>query len=246
MIIKDLINKQLSAKGKKCFSTLIREPRVKRLYEANDAYCSNILNLVHHGRSHALRTCYFQVLLIDLINRIKEANKLKFLWVDSGLVNEKQMNLCAYFAAYLHDIGNVINRKYHGLVGSLMSREYALPILKKYYRNAEEMQCIISNLIFEHSPKTGASPTSIESETMYLADKLDISQERVKNLKNGNLLELATMSVKQIDLGLKNNKVLINFKLESKNGLFRVSKFKEKIKRLKHLKKLLVIRARVK
>lgn len=81
----------------------------------------------------------------------------------------------AQIAAYLHDIGNVINRIEHSQSGAVM----AFRILDKLNMPAPDTAKIIS-AIGNHDEGTGV-PIDYISAALILADKSDVRRSRVRN-----------------------------------------------------------------
>ncbi len=92
--------------------------------------------------------------------------------------SEEEINL-AQIAAFMHDIGNVINRIDHAQSGAVMS----FRILDKLGMNPESISKII-NAIGNHDEST-ASPVSAIGAALILADKSDVRRSRVRqNIKS--------------------------------------------------------------
>ena len=77
-------------------------------------------------------------------------------------------------AGWIHDIGNAINRKHHGLTGSLL----AYDILVRMGMDAGEVALIIS-AIGNHEEETG-TPVNEVAAALILADKSDAHRSRVR------------------------------------------------------------------
>ena len=80
-------------------------------------------------------------------------------------------------AGWLHDIGNSVNRKHHGLTGANL----AFPILLKMEMNIEEI-CAITTAIGNHEEETGY-PVSEIASALIIADKSDAHRTRVRRGK---------------------------------------------------------------
>lgn len=89
--------------------------------------------------------------------------------------NEEEINL-AQIAAFMHDIGNVINRIDHAQSGAVMS----FRILDKLGMDATSISKII-NAIGNHDEST-AQPVSAISAALILADKSDVRRSRVRQI----------------------------------------------------------------
>lgn len=81
----------------------------------------------------------------------------------------------AKIAAYMHDIGNVINRADHAQSGAVM----AFRILDKMGMNPEDTATIIT-AIGNHDEAT-AFPVNAIAAALIIADKTDVRRSRVRN-----------------------------------------------------------------
>jgi len=81
----------------------------------------------------------------------------------------------AAIAGYLHDIGNVVNRKDHGQSAALIS----MRILSEMGATPEETAMIIS-AIGNHEEEVG-EPLNPVAAALILADKSDVHKTRVRN-----------------------------------------------------------------
>ena len=81
----------------------------------------------------------------------------------------------AKIAGYLHDIGNLVNRKDHSQSGAVM----AWSILSDMGCDPAEMATIVT-AIGNHDEGTGV-PVNAVAAAMILADKADVRRSRVRN-----------------------------------------------------------------
>lgn len=88
--------------------------------------------------------------------------------------DERQVEL-AKIAAYMHDIGNVINRDDHAQSGAVM----AFRILDKLGMPPENVAVVIT-AIGNHDEHT-AFPVNAVAAALILADKTDVRRSRVRN-----------------------------------------------------------------
>ena len=93
--------------------------------------------------------------------------------------SEEEINL-AQIAAFMHDIGNVINRIDHAQSGAIMS----FRILDKLGMDSKSISKII-NAIGNHDEST-AQPVSAISAALVLADKSDVRRSRVRQIKKSD------------------------------------------------------------
>lgn len=88
--------------------------------------------------------------------------------------SEKEIEL-AKIAAYLHDIGNLVNRIEHSQSGAVM----AFRILDKLGMDPQDIATIVS-AIGNHDEGTGIAANAI-SAALIIADKTDVRRSRVRN-----------------------------------------------------------------
>ena len=88
--------------------------------------------------------------------------------------SERDCELAAV-AAYLHDIGNSINRKGHAQTGAIMAAQ----ILERHSMAPDEIALVIG-AIGNHDESDG-NPVSHISAGLILADKSDVHRSRVRN-----------------------------------------------------------------
>ena len=103
--------------------------------------------------------------------RVAETVKylLESLSFDARTVEVAQM------AAYLHDIGNLVNRVDHSQSGAIM----AFRLLDHLGMNCEELSTIVT-AIGNHDEGTGV-PVNPIAAALILADKSDVRRSRVRN-----------------------------------------------------------------
>ena len=81
----------------------------------------------------------------------------------------------AGIAAYLHDIGNVVNRDHHAQSGAVLAHE----ILGKMGMPIEEVIEVVTAIGHHH--ETDGAPVSDISAAVILADKSDVHRSRVRD-----------------------------------------------------------------
>ena len=115
----------------------------------------------------------------------------------------------AQIAAYMHDIGNVVNRNDHAHSGAIM----AFRLLDKLGMPASEIALIIS-AIGNHDEGTGV-PVSALAAALILADKSDVRRNRVRNqdISNFDIHDRVNYSVTKSELKINESHTLIKLKL---------------------------------
>ncbi len=92
-----------------------------------------------------------------------------------GLGREKRRIELAKIAGWVHDVGNMVNRKSHGLNGAVL----LFPILCEMGMAISEA-CEICAAVGSHEEETGL-PVSDISAALIIADKVDAHRARVRN-----------------------------------------------------------------
>ena len=121
---------------------------------------------------------------------------------------EREVEL-VQIAAYLHDIGNLINRVDHSQSGAMM----AFRILERLGADPEETARIVS-AIGNHDEGTGI-PVSPMAAALILADKSDVRRSRVRNedAATFDIHDRVNYSVKKSELKINEARTLIKLKL---------------------------------
>lgn len=86
----------------------------------------------------------------------------------------------AKIAAYLHDIGNLVNRIAHSQSGAIL----AFSILEDLHMPPEDI-AIVTTAIGNHDEGTGV-PVNAVAAALILADKSDVRRTRVRNPEGGH------------------------------------------------------------
>ncbi len=115
----------------------------------------------------------------------------------------------AKIAGYLHDIGNLVNRKDHSQSGAVMTWS----ILHDMGCDPAEMATIVT-AIGNHDEGTGV-PVNAVAAALILADKADVRRSRVRNrdLASFDIHDRVNYSVKESALEIDEDKSHIKLKL---------------------------------
>ncbi len=115
----------------------------------------------------------------------------------------------AKIAGYLHDIGNLVNRKDHSQSGAVM----AWSILNDMGCDPTEVATIVTT-IGNHDEGTGV-PVNAVAAAMFLADKADVRRSRVRNkdFSTFDIHDRVNYSVKKSMLKINEDKTIIKLKL---------------------------------
>ncbi len=115
----------------------------------------------------------------------------------------------AKIAGFLHDIGNLVNRKDHSLSGAVM----AWSILHDMGCDPGEMATIVT-AIGNHDEGTGV-PVNAVAAALILADKADVRWTRVRNqdISTFDIHDRVNYSVKKSFLKINEDKTIVKLKL---------------------------------
>jgi metal-dependent HD superfamily phosphatase/phosphodiesterase len=115
----------------------------------------------------------------------------------------------AKIAGYLHDIGNLVNRKDHSQSGEVM----VWSILNDMGCDPGEMATIVT-AIGNHDEGTGV-PVNAVAAALILADKADVRRSRVRNTDPAtfDIHDRVNYSVKKSALKINEDKTLVKLKL---------------------------------
>lgn len=115
----------------------------------------------------------------------------------------------AKIAGYLHDIGNLVNRKDHSQSGAVM----AWSILNDMGCDPAEIATIVT-AIGNHDEGTGV-PVNAVAAALILADKADVRRTRVRNqdISTFDIHDRVNYSVKKSVMKINEEKTLVKLKL---------------------------------
>jgi len=115
----------------------------------------------------------------------------------------------AKIAGYLHDIGNLVNRKDHSQSGAVM----AWSILNDMGCDPAEIATIVT-AIGNHDEGTGV-PVNAVAAALILADKADVRRTRVRNqdVSTFDIHDRVNYSVKKSVMKINEEKTIVKLKL---------------------------------
>lgn len=137
----------------------------------------------------------------------KVAETAKYILSTLGF-DEHKIEL-ARIAAYLHDIGNLVNRIEHSQSGAVM----AFRILDNLDMNPIDIASVVT-AIGNHDEGTGL-PVDEISAALILADKSDVRRSRVRNRDKStfDIHDRVNYSVKSSSLKINDDKTVIRLRL---------------------------------
>lgn len=135
------------------------------------------------------------------------ADSAKYILTTLGY-SEHEIEL-AQIAAYLHDIGNLVNRIEHSQSGAVM----AFRILSNLGMCAEDI-AIITTAIGNHDEGTGVAVNAVAA-ALIIADKTDVRRSRVRNVDpvSFDMHDRVNYSVSDYSLSINDEKTVLELKL---------------------------------
>ncbi len=126
-------------------------------------------------------------------------------------------------AAYLHDIGNVVNRIDHAQSGAVM----AFRLLDNLNMPAEEI-CAVISAIGNHDEST-AQPLNPISAALIIGDKTDVRRSRVRNadMRSFDIHDRVNYAVEKSDLIFSADKTELILDLSIDNSISSVMEYFE-------------------
>ena len=144
----------------------------------------------------------------------KVAEVAKYILKTTGH-SEREIEL-ARIAAYLHDIGNLVNRIEHAQSSAVM----AFRILHGLNMDPKEISTVVT-AIGNHDEGTG-SPVSEVSAALILADKSDVRRSRVRNRDKAtfDIHDRVNYSVQKSELTISDDKkfITLNLTVDTETG----------------------------
>lgn len=137
----------------------------------------------------------------------KVAENVKYILETLGYTqHEVELGM---IAAYLHDIGNLVNRSEHSQSGAVM----AFRILDRMDMSPEDIATVVT-AIGNHDEGTGV-PVNAIAAALILADKSDVRRSRVRNQdkKTFDIHDRVNYSVEKSVLKINQEHSLIKLKL---------------------------------
>ena len=221
----------------------------------NDEEIKSILNQVNkvmigrmdyndHGIVHSKIVSRNAVKILELMD--EEPNIIK-----ENIGNMEDVKNAIIIGAFLHDIGNSINRKNHELLGMIIAQPIIDRILRKIYKNEEKiakLKTIINEEILCHMGNY--IPTSLEAKIVAVADGTDITKGRARiafRIGQKDIHEYSAMAINKVEIVKGNDKpVEIHVYMDNPAGIFQVEKvlikkrdkvgMKEKVKVIAHVR----------
>ena len=126
---------------------------------------------------------------------------------------ERRVEL-ARIAGWIHDVGNMINRKYHGLNGAVL----LFPILCEMGMPIDEA-CDICAAVGSHEEEVG-KPVGDISAALIIADKVDAHRARVhvRKYDASDIHDRVNYSIRSTKLTVKNNTISVDYTMNDSSS----------------------------
>ena len=179
-----------------------KNEEVKRLIQKSDEILG-VIGYTEHGERHASLAAN---IAFNILTRLKHP--------------EKRAQLAA-IAAYLHDIGNVINRDYHAQTAAILAR-FILSGMGMPLDEILEIMAAIGN----HDEKDG-QPVSDICAAIILADKSHSSRVRTLEAIKQDIHDRVNYAAKSSFLRVEEDKKLITLEIKIDTSISQVMEYFE-------------------
>ena len=194
----------MNGKSVVTYETVKSDPEVRGLIEmANENL--GIIGYTEHGERH-----------LGVV-----ADRARNLLLE--LKHDERRAELAAIAAHLHDVGNVINRVHHAMLGALLAR----PVLRRLGMPPREAN-LVAGAIGNHHEGEG-DPVSDISAAVILADKSDVHSTRVRTTGDvvTDIHDRVNFAAKNSDLFVKENGDIIGVEILIDPGVSTVMEYFE-------------------
>ena len=163
-------------------------------------------------------------------SRIVAENSIKLLHnlnltpniVKEGIGDITDAENAIILGAYLHDVGNSINRTNHEVHGLMLALPIIDRVLNEFYNNKNKimkLKTVVSEIILTH--ECNYIPTSVEAKIVAVADATDMAKGRARiAFRQGDkdIHEFSAMAIEKVEL--KGNEIHVF--MNNPAGVFQV------------------------
>ena len=153
----------------------------------------NVMGFTEHGIAHASKVAQTSFYILNELGKSHRETELVMI------------------SAYMHDIGNIVNRVDHAQSGALM----AFKILGDMGMETDELAYIVG-AIGNHDEGTGTAISNI-SAALILADKTDVRRTRVRNGSNiaFDIHDRVNYAVTDSNLTVEGDKITLRLEIDT-------------------------------
>lgn len=168
------------------------------------------ISLMIDGSNHVLSAMKYTE---HGLRHVGYVSRTAYMILDKLGYDEKTKEL-AKIAGYVHDVGNMINRKDHGVTGALL----IYPILKEMGMPIEDV-CKICTAVGNHEEEIGNVVNEIAA-ALVIADKSDAHRTRVKRLNDrvDDIHDIVNYSIRKNIVLVDGEKKIISVKFYMDNS----------------------------
>lgn len=189
--------------------------------EASNRMMMGRLNYNDHGTTHSKIVTRNSLKILDVIKDDVPLNIIK-----EGIGDLEVVKMVLIAGSYLHDIGNMIHREYHHVIGCSL----ALPLLKeallKVYQGPHFTQILADMLHCIYSHDEIVRCITIEAGIVSVADGTDMEEGRARiPFEHGKLdiHSLSALSISKVEILRGEKKPLrIGVTMEDNAGIFQI------------------------
>ncbi|MCK9225931.1 MAG: HD domain-containing protein [Candidatus Muirbacterium halophilum] len=190
--------------------------------------CSNItaidrLHLTDHGRVHIAIVTNRALKILRMLHEhgvvtgIEKDHKLKY----------EDAEVLVFLAAILHDIGQIVHRDNHALIGAALAPRFTEKYLDSIYSPEDKarMTSDICHAIFTH--RESSKPLTIEAGVIRVADALDMEKGRAEIsfslIGSTSIHSVSAMAIKEVEIikGVK-KPIRIKISMANSSGIFQI------------------------
>ncbi len=168
------------------------------------------ISLMIDGSNHVLSAMKYTE---HGLRHVGYVSRTAYMILDKLGYDEKTKEL-AKIAGYVHDVGNMINRKDHGVTGALL----IYPILKEMGMPLEDV-CTVCTAVGNHEEEIGNVVNEIAA-ALVIADKSDAHRTRVKRINDrvDDIHDIVNYSIRKNIVLVDGEKKIISVKFYMDNS----------------------------
>ncbi len=156
-------------KARSVMKNMLRDTKVEKYQHLSNLMAMDVFGLTDHGRVHMLLVARNAIRIAEVLKEDVELHVEKL-----GIGDRDDAMSVIVSAAFIHDIGNGIHRKYHERYGMILAKEILEEYLDDPFLVGMALQCV-----YTHQDDQLFAPT-FESSIVKVADGTDITEGRAR------------------------------------------------------------------
>ncbi len=195
---------------------LENDPVVQALLHQVNKVMIGRMDYNDHGPVHSKIVSEYALKLFEMIGKSTVVEE------ENGSIEDAKNVIV--LGAYLHDVGNAINRKDHEVHGLILANPIIARYLSELYppERAVKLKTYVDEIILTH--ECNYIPTSYEAKIVAVADALDMANGRARiAFRQGDkdIHEFSALAIEKVELK-KTDKVEIHVYMTNPAGVFQV------------------------